>query len=54
MGFLFLFAILGCLFDNSENKHDNDHKKRCSRKKSGTWYDSLNEGDKAWLYNQYK
>lgn len=44
-----VMCIIAYLFGGSDDK-----KKKKSRKRHTTWYDSLNAGDQAWLYDHYK
>lgn len=53
---LLLGFIIFCLLIMADERKDNRKKsvrKRRSRS-HGTWWDNLNEGDKAWLYEHYK
>lgn len=49
--------IIFCLLIMADERKDNRRKSVKKRKHSrsrGTWWDNLNEGDKAWLYEHYK
>ena len=52
-----LFAFFGWLFDDSKESQKREYKKpkkRSNRDSGKTWFDKLNAGDQAWLYEHYK
>lgn len=54
---LLIGFVIFCLLIMADEKKDNRKKTvrtRKSRKSGGTWWESLNEGDRAWLYDHYK